>query len=165
MTADQVVVKIAREKILSRQSATFWELPTIIHNVFKSIRNEKEKTRAYSGLDNRRTEHGPQKCFICGSKDHLIAKFTKPPKDNEKRRKIVYLNEKGNCVYNNGKNSNNQKIYASMERIYDNNECSSRSFGDSLQLTNWILDSGAMFHMTPKVSDFILGSLEDTDKN
>ena len=37
-------------------------------------------------------------------------------------------------------------------------------YGDSLQLTNWILDSGATCHMTPKVSDFIPGTLEDTDK-
>ena len=37
-------------------------------------------------------------------------------------------------------------------------------YGDSLQLTNWILDSGATCHMTPEVSDFIPGSLEDTDK-
>ena len=46
----------------------------------------------------------------------------------------------------------------------DNDKCPSRSFVDSLKLTNWILDSGAMYHMTPQVSDFIPGSLEDTDK-
>ena len=33
-----------------------------------------------------------------------------------------------------------------------------------MQLTNWILDSGATCHMTPEVSDFITGSLEDMDK-
>ena len=37
-------------------------------------------------------------------------------------------------------------------------------YGDSLQLTNYILDSGATCHMTPEVSDFIPGTLEDTDK-
>ena len=37
-------------------------------------------------------------------------------------------------------------------------------YGDSLQLTNWILDSGATCHMKPEVSDFIPRSLEDTDK-
>ena len=46
----------------------------------------------------------------------------------------------------------------------DNDECLSRNFGDSLQLTNWILYSGATFHMTPDVPDFIPGSLDDTDK-
>ena len=45
-----------------------------------------------------------------------------------------------------------------------NDECPGESFGGSLQLTNWILDSGATCHMTPEVSDFIPGSLEDTDK-
>ena len=37
-------------------------------------------------------------------------------------------------------------------------------YGDSLKLTNWILDLGATCHMTPEVSDFTQGSLEDTDK-
>ena len=46
-----------------------------------------------------------------------------------------------------------------------NYECTSGNFGDSLQLTNVILDSGATFHMIPEVSDFIPGSLEDTDKH
>ena len=47
----------------------------------------------------------------------------------------------------------------------DKGKCSSRYFGDSSQLTNWILDSGATCHMTPHVSGFIPGSLEDLDKN
>ena len=46
-----------------------------------------------------------------------------------------------------------------------NDECPSGNFGDSQQLTNWILDYGEMCHMTPEVSDFILGSLENTDKH
>ena len=45
-----------------------------------------------------------------------------------------------------------------------NDECSSENYGDSSQLTNWILDSGAMCHMTPEILYFIPGSLEDTDK-
>ena len=40
----------------------------------------------------------------------------------------------------------------------------SKDYGDSSQLTNWILDSGATCHMTPEVTDFIPGSLEDADK-
>ena len=43
-------------------------------------------------------------------------------------------------------------------------ERKSVKYGDSSQLTNWILDSGAMCHMMPEVSDFITGTLEDTDK-
>ena len=52
-----------------------------------------------------------------------------------------------------------------MARMSGNDECPSGNFGDSSQLTNWILDSGATCHMTPEVSDFIPGSLEDTDKH
>ena len=52
-----------------------------------------------------------------------------------------------------------------MARMYSNDERSSDKYGDSLQLTDWILNSGAMFHMIPEVSDFIPGSLEDTDKH
>ena len=43
---------------------------------------------------NRRTERTPRKCFRCGSEDHIIAKFPKPSKDNEKRRKQVPLIKK-----------------------------------------------------------------------
>ena len=46
-----------------------------------------------------------------------------------------------------------------------NDECYSGNFGDSLQLTNWILDSRATCHMTPRVSYFIPGPLEDMDKH
>ena len=52
-----------------------------------------------------------------------------------------------------------------MARMYDNDESPSRVFSDILQWTNWILDSGAKFHMTPQVSYFIPGSLEDMDKH
>ena len=51
-----------------------------------------------------------------------------------------------------------------MERIYSNDGCPSGNFGDSSQLTNQILDSGATCPMTPKVSNFIPCLLEDTDK-
>ena len=45
-----------------------------------------------------------------------------------------------------------------------NDKCPSEKFGDSSKLTNWILGSVATCHMTPEVSEFIAGSLEDTDK-
>ena len=51
-----------------------------------------------------------------------------------------------------------------MTQMYGNDKISSRDFGDSSQLTNWISDSGTTCHMKPQVSDFILGLLEDTDK-
>ena len=42
-----------------------------------------------------------------------------------------------------------------MARMSRNDECSIENYGDSPQLTNWILDSGATCHMTPEVLDFI----------
>ena len=47
----------------------------------------------------------------------------------------------------------------SNDDVRENND-----YGNSSQLTNWILDSGATCHMTPEVTDFIPGSLENTDK-
>ena len=52
-----------------------------------------------------------------------------------------------------------------MARMSGNYEYPSRKFGDSSQLTNWILYSGATCHMKPEVSYFIPGSLEDTDRH
>ena len=51
-----------------------------------------------------------------------------------------------------------------MERMSGNDEISGRDFGDSSQLTNWILYSGETCHMTPQVLDFTPSWLEDTDK-
>ena len=51
-----------------------------------------------------------------------------------------------------------------MARMSSDDERKSVKYGDSSQLTNWILDSGATCHMTPEVSDFIPGTLEDKDK-
>ena len=51
-----------------------------------------------------------------------------------------------------------------MERMSSDYKHKSVKYGDSSQLTNWILDSGATCHMTPEATDFIPGSLEDTDK-
>ena len=45
-----------------------------------------------------------------------------------------------------------------------NDKSYNRYFGENFQLTNWILDSGATFHMTPQVTKLILGLLEETDK-
>ena len=44
-----------------------------------------------------------------------------------------------------------------------NDERKSVKYGDSSQLTNWILDLGETCHMTPEVSDFIPVSLEHTE--
>ena len=76
----------------------------------------------------------------------------------------VLFNEKVNRACDNCENNDDHKIYTSMARMSSNDERSSEKYGDSLQLTNWILDLGATCHMTPEVSNFIPGSLEDTDK-
>ena len=83
-----------------------------------------------------------------------------------KKNESKYVcNEKGNHECDRGENNNYQNIYASIARMSGNDECPSRDFGDSLQLTNWILDSGSTCHMMLQVSDFIPGLLEDTDKH
>ena len=50
-----------------------------------------------------------------------------------------------------------------MERMSSKDECSIENYGDSSQLTNWILDSRGTCHMTPELSVFIQESLEHTD--
>ena len=52
----------------------------------------------------------------------------------------------------------------SMARIYGNDKSWGRDFGDSSQLNNWVLYSGAMCNMIPQFSDSIQVSLEDMDK-
>ena len=51
-----------------------------------------------------------------------------------------------------------------MARMSNDDVSKKKDYGDSLQLTNWILDSRVTCHMTPEVTDFIPGSLEATDK-
>ena len=51
-----------------------------------------------------------------------------------------------------------------MARMSSDDERKSVKYGDSSKCTNWILYSGASCHMTPEVSDFIPGTLKDTDK-
>ena len=131
---------------------------------FNRIRQEKEKARAAGASDNIRTEWTSQKCFRCGSEVYLISKYPKPPKDNERRQNQVRFNEKGNRACDNSKNNSDHKIYAYMARRSNNDEFPSGNFGESSKLTNQVFDSRATCHMTPEVSDFIPGSLEDTYK-
>ena len=60
--------------------------------------------------------------------------------------------------------SDSQNIYVSMVRMSTNAESHRINYGDSSQLTNWILESDATCNMTPEISDFIPESLEETDK-
>ena len=52
-----------------------------------------------------------------------------------------------------------------MARMSGNAKTSSGNSSDSSQWTNWILDSVATCHTKLDVSDFIPGSLEDTNKH
>ena len=94
----------------------------------------------------------------------MIAKCPKPPKDSEKRLKSEKSKEKGNRACDNSNDDDEHKVYASMARMSNDDKRKSKDCGDSSKWTNWILDSGATCNMTPEVTDFIPGSLEDTDK-
>ena len=85
---------------------------------------------------NRHTERPPQKCFSCGSEDHIIAQYPKPPKDNVIQQRQVRFNEKGNHVCDNSENNDDHTIYASIARISSNDERKSVNYGDSSQFTN-----------------------------
>ena len=86
-----------------------------------------EKSRVAGDLDNRCTKHIPRKCFRYGSEDHLIENVLKQPKDNYKQQNQVCFSERANCSSqkecDNDKNNNYQKIYTSMERMSNNEEC------------------------------------------
>ena len=88
-------------------------------------------------MDNKLTERTPHKCSRCGYEDNLIAKCLKPPKDADKQKKQVCFSERGNRASqkecNKGKNNSDQKIYASMARMSENDECPSMDFVDSSQ--------------------------------
>ena len=51
-----------------------------------------------------------------------------------------------------------------MARMYSNAKIPRRYFGDISQLTNCIFDTAVTCHMTPEISDFIPGSLVETDR-
>ena len=132
--------------------------------MFQKDSKGKGKNYKVDVTSNRQMKRMIRKCFRCGSEDHIIAKCPKPPKDNEKRRRQVSFYEIGNHACGNGKNNDDHKLYASTARMSSNDKHSSDNYGDSSQLTYWILDLGATCHMTQKVADFIQGSLEDKDK-
>ena len=98
---------------------------------FKKIRKEKEKARAAGTSSKKDLDRPARKCFGCGSEDNMIAKFPKPPRDNEKRRKSERSKEKGNRACNNRKDDNDHKIYASMERMSSDDKHESKDYGDS----------------------------------
>ena len=64
----------------------------------KRIRKYKEKSSVGGDSDIQQTERKTWKKIGCRSVDNLIAKCTKPLKDNKKWRNTVSLNERVNCA-------------------------------------------------------------------
>ena len=100
-------------------------------------------------MSNKNSDRPARKFFRCGSKDHLIVKCPKPPKESEKTRKSDKSKEKGNRECDNSDDDNDHKIYASIAQIYNDDKHKNKDYGDSSQLTNWILDSGANVEIYP----------------
>ena len=75
----------------------------------------------------------------------MIAKCPKPPKDSDKRHKSKKSKKKVNRACDNSNDENDLKVYASMARISSDDKRENKDYGNSLQLTNWILDSGTTF--------------------
>ena len=99
--------------------------------MFQKDQTGKGEIIAVGVSSNINSERQSRKCYRCGSEDHMIANFPKPPKDNEKQRKQVRFNEKGNCACDNGEYNDDHKIYASMARMSSDDERKSGEYGDS----------------------------------
>ena len=126
------------------------DLLTILwEECFKNIRKDKEKACSAGDTSNKNSDRPARKCFRCGSEYHLIAKCPKPPKDGEKKRKKVSFNEKGNSAKDNSDDDDDLKVYASMARMSNDGVSENKDYVDSSQLTNWILDSGALSQNVP----------------
>ena len=133
------------------------EVLTILPKKIKKIRKEKGKSRVAGDSDKIPIERTTRKCFRCGSEDRLISICLKS--NNKKGQKQVHFSERGNRT---SQKEFKKLIMTMIKNIYtyiyhmsDNKESPVRHFGDSSQLTNWILDSGTMCHMTQQVSGFI----------
>ena len=104
--------------------------------------------------------------------DNFIANF--PKLDTSDKKVHCNMENPKICAYRSTKidktlekityESESQKIYASMARMSTSEEINRRDYGYISQLTNWILDSGATCYTTPEISNFIPGSLAETEK-
>ena len=107
-----------------------------VEKCFKNIGKEKEKARSAGNLSNKNSDRPAQKCFRCGSEDHLIAKCPKLPKDSEKRCKSDKSKEEVDPTCDNSDDDNELKVYASMARMSNDDKRENKDYGDSSQLTN-----------------------------
>ena len=94
----------------------------------------------YAGASSKKnSDRTARKCFRCGSVDHLIANFLKPPKDGENKngKKVSFKDkEKGKSAKDNSDDEDDHKVYASMARMSNDDVSKSKDYGDSSQLTN-----------------------------
>ena len=81
-----------------------------VEKCFKKIRKEKDKARSAGALSDKNSDRPARKYFRCGSEYHLTAKFPKPPKDSEKRRKSDKYKEKGNSAKENSDDDDDLKV-------------------------------------------------------
>ena len=87
------------------------DLITILwENVSKRSENKKRKYRSVGTASNKNSDRPNLKCFRCGSEYHIIAKFPKPPKDSEKRRKSDKSKEKVTRAKDNSDDDNELNI-------------------------------------------------------
>ena len=117
---------------MPRQSAHIVDLITILwEKISKRPEKEKEKARSAGTSSNKNSDRPARKWFRCGSEDHKIIKCPKPPKDSEKRRKSEKSKEKGNRACDNSDDDDELKVYASMERMSNDDKRENKDYGDS----------------------------------
>ena len=158
--------EIVKEKTLFRKSAPFVKvLITPQKNVSKgSDRKYKKLVQMVIGKTGKRNVNIGENIYV----DLKITKLQnfwshQNRMRNGKSKYILMKNVNRTC--DNSKNNTVQNIYASMVRMSGNDEFTGENVGHSSQLTNWILDSGATYHMTQEVSDVITGTLEEANKH
>ena len=99
------------------------------------------------------------------SEDHWITDFPKPENSDNRvfcntiktKTRAYKLTKIDKYSEKNIENNKSQKIYASMTRMSSNIDIPRRDIGDSMQLTNWILNPSATCPMAPKISNFVPG--------
>ena len=126
----------------------------------RKYKDHKKSPFSPRNSNNKRTEHNglkPNMFFRCGLEDSFIVKFPKLDTSEKKlfwctknhKTRAYILTKIYKTSYNSKYKSESQEINVCMEHISYNAETPRRYFGDSLQITNWILDSGATCHMIP----------------
>ena len=73
--------------------------------------------RINAAISTDDSDRPARKCYRYESEDHMIAKYPKPPKYSEKRRKSEKAKEKGNSAKDNSDDDDDIKVYASMARM------------------------------------------------